>query len=205
VALANRYGLDFSLRGPAFAIAELGWRHSRSPAGISLPGNIKVGAFVLGGAVQEYGSSELSAGRHGFYGVADQVLSRFGDPEAGRSLGIFGSVVLAPDAFVSPMPQYFNAGLVAYGPLASRPKDFLALGVAYGAYSGPLRRSQPLLQLVDSSVQPQIDELTIELSYGIQVFNGVMLQPGVQLLVNPGGSPSTPAALALGLNAVLSF
>jgi carbohydrate-selective porin OprB len=32
-----------------------------------------------------------------------------------------------------------------------------------------------------------------------------MLQPGVQVLVNPGGSPATPAALALGLNAVLSF
>jgi porin len=205
VALADRYGIDFSLRGPAFAIAELGWRHSNSPAGMSLPGNVKVGAFVLGGAVQEYGSTTLSAGRHGFYGVADQVLSRFGEPDSGRSLGIFGSVVIAPDASVSPMPHYFNAGLVAYGPFATRPRDLLALGVAYGAYSGPLRRSQQLLQLVDSTVQPQVDELTIELSYGIQLFNGVMLQPGVQVLVNPGGSPATPAALALGLNAVLSF
>jgi len=205
VALADSYGLDFSLRGPAFAIAEVGWRHSNSPAGASLPGNVKFGAFVLGGAVPEYGSTRLSAGRHGFYGVADQLLTRFGPPEAGRSLGLFGSVVIAPDASVSPMPQYFNAGLVAYGPLASRPRDFLALGVAYGAYSGPLRRSQQLLQLTDSMVQPQVDELTIELSYGIQLFNGVTIQPGVQVLVNPGGSPATPAALALGLNAVLSF
>ena len=34
---------------------------------------------------------------------------------------------------------------------------------------------------------------------------GLMLQPGVQLIVNPGGNPATPNALALGLNAVVSF
>jgi porin len=93
---------------------------------------------------------------------------------------------------VSPMPYYFSAGLVAYGPLDSRPKDFLALGLAYGAYS--------------DEIQPaKLYEATLELSYSIQILPGLSLQPGAQILINPGGSPSTPSALALGLNAVVSF
>jgi hypothetical protein len=34
---------------------------------------------------------------------------------------------------------------------------------------------------------------------------GLTLQPGIQVLIRPGGSPATPNALALGLNAVVSF
>jgi carbohydrate-selective porin OprB len=48
-------------------------------------------------------------------------------------------------------------------------------------------------------------EATLELSYSIQILPGLSLQPGAQILINPGGSPSTPSALALGLNAVVSF
>ena len=47
--------------------------------------------------------------------------------------------------------------------------------------------------------------MTVELSYGIQVLPGLIIQTGAQMLVNPSGSPSTPSALALGLNAVISF
>ncbi len=47
--------------------------------------------------------------------------------------------------------------------------------------------------------------MTVELSYGIQVLPGLIIQTGAQMLVNPSGSPSTHSALALGLNAVISF
>jgi carbohydrate-selective porin OprB len=48
-------------------------------------------------------------------------------------------------------------------------------------------------------------EWSVELSYGIQVLPGLIMQPGAQMLINPGGSPSTPSARALGVNAVVSF
>jgi carbohydrate-selective porin OprB len=51
----------------------------------------------------------------------------------------------------------------------------------------------------------QLFEMTLEASYGIQVRPGLMLQPGMQLIVNPGGSPDVDPALALGVNAVISF
>jgi porin len=103
------------------------------------------------------------------------------------------------------MPFFFSTGLVATGPFASRPKDVLALGVAYGAYSSAMRAEQIAALDLDSSIRPQASELTLELSYGLQVMPGLMLQPGMQVLLHPGGDPATPTALALGVNAVLSF
>ncbi len=192
VGLANRYGVDFTFNGPPFGIAEIGWKRNQRKTDTGLPGNLKLGGFVLGSTTQKFDSDSTASGGYGLYLVADQALVRFGQPDSGRHLGVFGSFVLAPDESVSPMPYYFSTGLVAYGPLESRPKDFLALGWAYGAYS--------------NEIQPaKLYEATLELSYSIQVLPGLSLQPGAQILINPGGSPSTPSALALGLNAVVSF
>jgi porin len=205
VALASQHGLDFTLQGPPLGIGEIGWLRNQQPGATALPGNLKLGGFVLGGSVPAYTTSISASGRHGFYLVADQALARFGDRADGRQLGVFGSLVAAPDQAVSPMPFFFSTGVVANGPLASRPKDVLSLGVAYGGYSGDLRSQQQAQALLDPAIRPQVSELTIELSYAIQVLPGFTLQPGVQYLIHPGGSPATPNALALGVNAVVSF
>jgi porin len=202
---ADQHGLDFSMDGPPLGIAEIGLRSNQAPGDTGLPGNLKVGGYTLGGEVEEYGSTEESSGRYGFYVVADQVLMRFGGVAEGRQLGVFGSVVIAPDQTVSPMPWSAFGGLVAYGPWAGRPKDFLALGVAYGGFSSDLRQAQRIEQFTDPSVLPQLFEMTIEASYGIQVQPGLVLQPGVQVIVNPGGSPDVDTAIAAGVNAVIRF
>jgi porin len=184
VSLANRHGLDFTLNGPAYAIAEVGWLRQQGPQASGLPGNLKLGAYRRAGAAGD-------GGRQGFYLVADQALTRLGARQEGRQLGVFGSLVATPDPEVNPMPFFFMTGLVATGLFASRPKDVLALGLAYGGYSAEER--------------PQLSELTLELSYALQLLPGQTLQPGLQLLVHPGGDPATPTALAAGVNAVLSF
>jgi len=201
VGLANRYGLDFTFNGPPLGISEIGWRRNQATGDTGLPGNVKLGGFVLGGSVPEYDSDTTGDGRFGLYAVADQAVVRFGAPASNRHLGVFGSFVAAPNEAVSPMTYYFSSGLVAYGPIESRPKDFLSFGLAYGAYSSQLRSEQA----ATATTQPQFYEMTVELSYGIQVLPGLIIQPGAQMLVNPGGSPSTPSALALGVNAVVSF
>ncbi len=58
--------------------------------------------------------------------------------------------------------------------------------------------------LLDPAIRPQVSELTMELSDALEVLPGLSLQPGLQDLIHPGGSPSTPNALALGVNAVVS-
>jgi porin len=186
-------------------VGEVGFRFNQKEGDAGLPGNVKFGGYVLGGEVEEFGSTDEGSGRYGFYVVGDQMLVRFGGASDERHLGIFGSIVVAPDQEVSAMPYFFSTGLVAYGPFESRPKDFLSLGVAYGAFSSDLRSAQREEQLTDPTVDVQLFEMTLEASYGIQVRPGLMLQPGMQLIVNPGGSPDVDPALALGVNAVISF
>ena len=205
VGQANRHGLDFTLEGPPLGMAEIGWLRNQQPGATALPGNVKLGGFVLGGAVPAYNSTAQRSGRHGVYAVADQAVARLGSPEEGRQVGVFGSVVVAPDQAVSPMPMFFSTGLVANGPFASRPKDVLALGVAYGGYSAALRQQQQAQAILNPAILPQVSELTLELSYALQLLPGLILQPGIQYLIRPGGSPTTPNALALGVNTVISF
>jgi carbohydrate-selective porin OprB len=47
--------------------------------------------------------------------------------------------------------------------------------------------------------------MTLEWNYGCTVRPGLLVQPSLQFLVNPGGNRSVPNALAVGLNMVLNF
>jgi len=53
----------------------------------ALPGNIKLGGFVLGGSVPAYNTNTSSSGRHGFYVVADQAVATLGARSEGRQVG----------------------------------------------------------------------------------------------------------------------
>ena len=202
---ANRYGLDFTFNGPPFVIGEVGYRRNPGKEAEGLPGNLKAGAYFNGGNAAEFGSGSTSRGRCGFYVLGDQSLVQWGDRAENRHLGIFGAFVCAPDQSVNEMPYFFDAGLVAYGPMECRAKDFIALGAAYGAFSSDLRSEQKSLQKTDPSVAVQSCEMTIELSYGCQVRPGLLVQPALQYIVNPGGDQSVPGALAIGANIVVSF
>src|SRR5262249_5747641 len=46
---ADRHGVDFTLRGPAFVIGEVGYRRNYGKDATGLPGNVKLGAYFDGG------------------------------------------------------------------------------------------------------------------------------------------------------------
>jgi porin len=207
----DRHGVDFTLRGPPFAIGELGYRWNYGKDARGLPGNLKVGAYYNAGDAEVFssalagGTSETARARYGFYTVGDQALVRWGDPAVKRHLGAFASFVCAPDERVNQLPYFFDAGLVAYGFLASRARDFAAFGVAYGSYSGDLRRAEAAQALSDATIGVQSWEMTLEWNYGCTVRPGLLVQPSLQYLINPGGNKAVPNALAIGLNVVLNF
>jgi porin len=207
----NRHGVDFTLRGPPFVIGEVGYRWNYGKDTTGLPGNAKLGAYFNGGSTEVFNSglagqsSELASARYGFYTLVDQALARWGDPAEKRHLGTFVAFVSAPDQRVNQLPYFFDAGIVAYGFLPCRPRDFAAFGVAYGKYSGDLRRSEELLALTSPTTAVQDWEMTIELTYGCTVRPGWLVQPSLQYIVNPGGNRSIPNALAGGLNLVFNF
>jgi hypothetical protein len=78
---------------------------------------------------------------------------------------MFTALVCAPDQRVNTVPYYFDTGLVAYGFLASRPRDF----AAYGSYSGHLRRAEAVQALTDAALGLQSWEMTLEINYGCTV------------------------------------
>jgi porin len=113
----ERHGVNFSLRGPAFVIGELGLRRNYGPDAPGLAGHLKVGAWEDGG-------------RYGVYVLGDQVLLRWGAPIQHRHLGLFGALVVTPDGKV---PLFLDGGLVVYGLLRRRAEDFVGVAVVYGA------------------------------------------------------------------------
>jgi porin len=207
----DRHGVDFTMRGPPFVIGEMGYRWNYGKDLIGLPGNLKLGAYFNGGSAPVFGSGQAGVpsasvvDRYGFYAIGDQALLRWGDPAERRHLGAFAAFVAAPDERVNELPYFFDAGLVAYGFLPSRPRDFAGFGVAYGSYSSDLRRAEEVQALTAPAVSVQDWEMTLEFTYGCTVRPGLLVQPDLQYLINPGGNKAIPNALAMGVNVVFNF
>jgi porin len=207
----DRHGVDFSMRGPPLVIGEVGYRRNYGQDAAGLPGNVKLGAYFNGGGAQVFGSGasgqpdETVQARYGFYLLGDQAVARWGDPSERRHLGVFAAFVCAPDQRVNQLPYFFDTGVVAYGFLPSRPRDFAGFGVAYGSYSGDLRRAEVVQALTSPAAAVQSWEMTLEWTYGCAVRPGFYVRPSLQYLVNPGGNVAVPNALAVGLNVVCTF
>jgi porin len=205
----KHHGLDFSMRGPLFLIGEVGLRRNDPKDPSTFSRNVKLGAYYNGGAAMTFGSGlvgrpvETERTRYGLYVLGDQVLSRWGDPEQNRHLGAFGAFTVAPDQRVNKVPYFFDTGLVAYGPLRSRPKDFAGFAVVYGSYSRDLRQAEEIQG--NSSVGVQHFEMALEWNYAFEIRPGFLLQPDMQYLVHPNGNKSTPNALAVGANIVINW
>jgi porin len=204
-------GADFTLHGPPFVIGEVGYRRNYGKYATGLPGNVKLGAYFNGGSAAVFNSglagrqTETAGGRYGFYVVGDQAILRWGDAAEKRHLGAFAAFVCAPDQRVNQVPYFFDAGLVAYGFLPSRRRDFAGFGVAYGSYSGNLRRAEEVQVVTHPATGIQHWEMTLEWTYGCTVRPGLLVQPSLQYLVHPGGNKSVPNALAIGVNVVFNF
>jgi porin len=230
----SQHGLDFSLRGPLFAIGEVGFRRFAEGDDDSKPTrDIKAGGFYTVGTHYNVSSGVLKPvrGLYGFYTLGDQQiwrlkvppgtsraeaeLSRWGDVERQRHVGVFASLVVVPEPRTNVMPYFFNVGAMSYGPSPQRPRDFFGLGFAYGSNS----RSPVSIPPVSSTEQIPLpvppNEQTLELTYGFVLRPGVLLQPSLQYIVHPKGIASipnalppgatVPNALALGVNTVISF
>lgn len=111
-----RGGVDFSMRGPAFVIGEVGFQPDSS-------GNVKLGGYYNG-------ASDSARVHYGLYVLGDQMLF--------HRLGAFGAFTYATNPRVDRVPYFFDAGLVLYGPFGPRAKDFTGFAAAYGSYSRDL-------------------------------------------------------------------
>ena len=204
----NQHGLDFSLRGPLFAIGEVGLRWNNGDHATGLPRNIKAGAYFNGGQFEVLTTGGQTRTVHGLYGLyilGDQVVARWGDSSQNRHLGWYGAFLATPGQHLNSAPYFFDTGLVAYGPVVRRPKDFAAMGLAYGSYAPGFRQAEPAGIPAGMPITARNFETTVEWTYGCTIRPGLVVQPSLQYLIHPKGTTAVPNALALGLNLVINF
>src|SRR5262249_20682490 len=142
------HGLDWSMRGPLFAIGEAVYQVNQLKDDPALPGNYKFGIWYDGHSYQDFGTQGLGPkalalgivphtmrdGNFGFYGLFDQVLIRFNSPDEPilRGLGVTGCVQAAPLQDRSQMPLFFETAILARGIFRQRPRDVAGFGIFYG-------------------------------------------------------------------------
>lgn len=202
------HGLDFSLRGPLFAIGEVGFRWNYEDHATGLPRNIKAGAYFNGGQFDVLSTGGRSRTVHGLYGLyilGDQIVSRWGDSSQNRHLGVYGAFLAAPGHRLNSAPYFFDTGLVAYGPVVHRPKDFAAMGLAYGSYAPGFRQTEQSGIPAAMPITTRNFETTVEWTYGCTIRPGLVVQPSLQYLIHPKGTTAIPNALAIGVNLVINF
>jgi porin len=106
----NRYGLNFRVNDPPFAIGEIQYNHGTAKGSAILPGSVKLGGWYHAGLFndQHFTQAGLSLanpsgtgiaaqrrGDHGIYGVFEQALYQFGGSKD-RDIGIFARVSGSP-------------------------------------------------------------------------------------------------------------
>jgi len=216
----STHGVDFSFRSDAdiFTIGEIGYLCNQQENATGLPGNYKFGGYYDAGPFPDlyydkYGHSYVASGlppriehnNYGFYFLADQQIYREIDPKHNQGLTPFAGVTFAPSD-INTFPFFFLAGLIYNGPIPGRERDTAGLGLAYGKFSEDLQRSQHLDQkLYGSSAGVQHFEMMLELTYQIELFPHLIVQPDAQYIIQPGGTGDIPDALVLGMQIAINF
>jgi porin len=208
----DHHGLDWSLNGPLFAIGEVGYQRNGRPGDTGLLGNYRAGAWYDGSRYNDFTSvgfglpPRVTHGNWGFYGLADQVLVRFGEPGSNRGLGVVGSVMASPQESVSQLPFFCTAAVAIRGIVPSRPIDVGGFGVVYGHFSNDLQDGQRRVQQSDPTVGVQTHETVLEWTYRFAMRQGaVYLQPDLQYILRPGGTGRIPDALVVGAQVGFNF
>ena len=208
----DNHGTDMSMNGPVFVMGEAGYRLNGLPGDSQFLGNYKVGFWYDDSTLTDYRTvgygtpTGSKQGSWGFYGMFDQVLIPFAEPTSNRGLGVFGSVLVAPDQAVSEMPYFFTAGLAMRGIFASRPTDAAGFGVVFGEFSNDLRDAEQREQLLDPTVGVQSHETVLEWTYRFNLRQGALFfQPDVQYVIRPAGTGQIANAVVLGCQLGINF
>jgi porin len=97
---------------------------------------------------------------------------------------------------VAEIDHYVGLGLSYQGPFKGRNNDSLGLAVAQARFGAPARAASGL------GMGP---ETNIELTYQAQIKPGIIIQPDVQYIKNPGGDKDAKSAVVVGIRLRLAL
>lgn len=184
----------------ALIFHELGWLPELGIGSMRLPGHYRIGGFAHTDrdSFPDFDSGETKRGNHGFYFTATQKVWQ-PSPDDERGLGLFFRHGIAPSS-TNFVPFYLDGGINYFGLFPGRPEDVLGIGFAHSRISSAASRANAL----DGGL-PLDHETVIEGTYQINLSERAFIQPSLQYVVNPGGSPIASGAMVAGIRAGFSF
>lgn len=216
----NRHGFRYRLdatEGYTFLNeAQVRWYASEASSG--LPGQFKAGIWFQSGQFADALAETTSSGNVGVYGIVDQMLFRerareisqsekgdskkavTAEPESSsQGLGFFARMAGAP-ADRNVVNFYLDTGLTYQGLIPSRDDDILGVGFGYAQISRGARDD-----LAAEGFRPVGAEMVLEVTYQARLSPWLMLQPDLQLIVNPNATQDTGNALLIGFRGQIDF
>jgi porin len=180
-------GTEFGISGSAgyFVIGEAAYSLNAEKGDTGLPGRYRVGGYYDSNQYAWIGNpGRQQTGNHGFYLLGEQMVYRADGPGSTRGLSLLGSLIYAPQGRINKLPWFWSAGASYRGLVPGRDRDTAAFALSYGGFS--------------RDVPGHTYELVLEWTYAIAVGRGLIVQPDLQYVINPGGRASVGNALVVG-------
>ncbi|MCP4266694.1 MAG: carbohydrate porin [Candidatus Brocadiaceae bacterium] len=195
----NDCGLHWTLDSKEgfLSFYELGYNFGDKEDSQTMPGTYKFGWWYHTDEFDDVRDMDASgnplehSGNYGVYFIADQMLL----PGKGeKGLGAFFQVGWVPEDR-NQVDFYIGGGIHYRGLIPSRDDDVFGLAFAHASISDDLRDVEKMDR----------HETAIEATYKAQVFPFLTVQPGVQVIFNPGADPSLDNALVSILRVQINF
>ena len=201
-------GFKLSLQGSTGALIPIEFGKTVALGAAALPGHYKVGAYYDSSAAPDAANSQFTySGRYGVYVLADQMVWSF-EPGTDRGLTLVADATIS-DKRTAVIPVYFVAAIIAQGPFAFRPHDFIAIG-----YVRDMVNSRAINQQKSMLAAEGLDngglalgENIVELAYGCKATPWMQIDPNLQFIGNPGAFSfkHIPNAWVFGTHIGLTF
>jgi porin len=201
-------GFKLSLNGSTGVLVPLEFSKTVKLGSTGLVGHYKFGAYYDSSHAADVTNPGISySGRYGYYALADQMLVSF-EPGTDRGLIAVANVTVS-DKRTSTIPTFFTLALVAQGPLAVRPHDFIAVGYVRDYVNSNVINKQNALLESEGITDPNLalGENIVEVAYGLQATPWMQINPNVQYIGNPGAFTfkHTPDAWVFGVHVGLKL
>lgn len=138
------------------------------------------------------GDPLLHKGNWGVYLSAEKFLWTESDTST-EGLAFFVRAGIA-DNNINQFSSYLGAGLIYTGLIPGRDNDILGLAIASAGHSDKFREAEYFSQGHEINKR----ETILELTYSLNLFESINIQPDLQYILNPSGCHHNKSALTIG-------
>jgi porin len=197
----DRYGINFRVNDPPFAIAEVQYAYNQEKTSKGLPGTVKLGGWYHAGPFddQRFAANGLSLASplangpaqlnsdYGIYAVFQQMLYSFEGPhQSERNIGMFVRASASPEDQRNLVDFYADTGVTVTGMTKSRPDDKFGIAFAYSHISSAARALDQDETLFGMPRPLRTYEANLTAAYVAEIKKGWTVWPTLQYVINPG-------------------